>query len=79
MLDSDFSKEELEKIIKLPEHLQRTYKALLQLNTATATKISSVTKFSRALESNYLNQLVVIGYATKSRLGRQAIFKEREK
>jgi predicted transcriptional regulator len=41
---------------------------------ATAEEIASQTKRARAVESAYLNQLVIMGYLKKERKGRKAYF-----
>jgi len=41
---------------------------------ATAEEIAEQTKRARAVESAYLNQLVIMGYLKKERKGRKAYF-----
>jgi DNA-binding transcriptional ArsR family regulator len=62
------------KILELPKHLQTSVLALLKLGHATATEISESTGKARAVESAYLNQLVVMKIARKERKGRKAFF-----
>ena len=62
------------KILELPKHLQTTIVTLLKLGRATAVEISESTGKARAVESAYLNQLVVIKVAHKERKGRKAFF-----
>jgi hypothetical protein len=44
------------------------------LGRATADEVSAQTKRARAVESAYLNQLVIMGYLKKERNGRKAYF-----
>ena len=62
------------RILELPKHLQTTVLTLLKLGQATATEISESTGKARAVESAYLNQLVVMKIARKERKGRKAFF-----
>jgi DNA-binding transcriptional ArsR family regulator len=62
------------RILELPKHLQTSVLALLRLGYATATEISESTGKARAVESAYLNQLVVMKIARKERKGRKAFF-----
>ncbi len=62
------------RILELPKHLQTTVLTLLQLGRATASEISEVTGKARAVESGYLNQLVVMRIVGKERKGRKAFF-----
>ena len=47
---------------------------LCKLERATADEVADQTKRARAVESGYLNQLVVMGYLKKQRDGRKAYF-----
>ena len=62
------------KILELPKHLQTSVLTLLKLGNATATEISESTGKARAVESAYLNQLVVMKIARKERKARKAFF-----
>lgn len=62
------------RILELPKHLQTTVLTLLKLGHATASEISESTGKARAVESAYLNQLVVMKIARKERKGRKAFF-----
>jgi len=62
------------RILELPKHLQTTVLTLLKLGHATATEVSETTDKARAVESAYLNQLVVMKIARKERKGRKAFF-----
>ena len=62
------------RILELPKHLQTTVLMLLKLGHATAIEVSESTGKARAVESAYLNQLVVMKIARKERKGRKAFF-----
>ena len=61
-------------LLSLPDHLRKTAVTLCKLEEATADEIAHQTKRARAVESGYLNQLVVMGYLKKERRGRKAYF-----
>ena len=61
-------------LLSLPDHLRKTAVALCKLEEATANEVSEQTKRARAVESGYLNQLVIMGYMKKERRGRKAYF-----
>jgi response regulator of citrate/malate metabolism len=61
-------------LLSLPDHLRKTAVTLCKLEEATADEVSEQTKRARAVESGYLNQLVVMGYLKKERRGRKAYF-----
>jgi len=61
-------------LLSLPDHLRKTAVTLCKLEEATADEIAEHTKRARAVESGYLNQLVVMGYLKKERKGRKAYF-----
>ncbi len=61
-------------LLTLPEHLRTTATTLFELGTATADSVAEITKKERAVESNYLNQLVRMGHVKKQRLGRKVYF-----
>lgn len=54
-------------ILSLPAHLQKTFTQISKLGKATAGEVSEKTKRARAVESGYLNQLVVMDYLKKDR------------
>ena len=62
------------RVLEFPKHLQTTILALLKLGCATAEDVASVTGKARAVESAYLNQLVVMKIVSKSRIKRKAYF-----
>ena len=61
-------------LLSLPDHLRKTAITLCKLGEATAEEVAKQTKRARAVESGYLNQLVVMGYMKKERKGRKAYF-----
>lgn len=61
-------------LLSLPDHLRKTAVTLCKLGEATADHIAEQTKRARAVESGYLNQLVLMGYLKKERRGRKAYF-----
>jgi len=61
-------------LLSLPDHLRKTAVALCKLDQATAEEVAEQTKRARAVESGYLNQLVIMGYLKKERRGRKAYF-----
>ena len=62
------------KILEFPKHLQTTLVTLLKLGLASASEVSESTGKARAVESAYLNQLVIMKVARKERKGRKAFF-----
>jgi len=61
-------------LLSLPDHLRKTAVTLCKLDHATADQVAEQTKRARAVESGYLNQLVLMGYVKKERRGRKAYF-----
>ncbi len=61
-------------LLSLPDHLRKTAITLCNLGQATAEEIAKETRRARAVESGYLNQLVLMGYLKKERKGRKAYF-----
>ena len=61
-------------LLSLPDHLRKTAVTLCKLGEATAEEVAEQTKRARAVESGYLNQLVIMGYLKKERRGRKAYF-----
>jgi len=70
----NLDKEELIRLIELPNHLRDTMLAVIVLGESTATDISKRTGKSRATESNYLNQLERMGYLKRSYSSRKIHF-----
>ncbi|MCJ7423625.1 transcriptional regulator [Candidatus Bathyarchaeota archaeon] len=61
-------------LLSMPDHLRKTAMALCRLGRATADEIAEQTHRARAVESSYLNQLVIMTYLKKERKGRKAYF-----
>lgn len=76
---ADKRREELEALdvmtlLSLPDHLRKTAMILCRLGRATAGQVSKESGRARAVESGYLNQLVVMGHVKKMREGRDVYF-----
>jgi predicted transcriptional regulator len=54
----------------LPDHLEKTKRAIIMLGYATASEVAKVTKRVRAVESSYLCQLERMGILNVERVGR---------
>ena len=61
-------------LLSMPDHLRKTAMTICRCVRATAEEIAQQTKRARAVESAYLNQLVIMGYLKKERKGRKAYF-----
>jgi ArsR family transcriptional regulator, lead/cadmium/zinc/bismuth-responsive transcriptional repressor len=61
-------------LLSMPDHLRKTAMTVCRCGRATAEEISQQTTRARAVESAYLNQLVIMGYLKKERKGRKAYF-----
>lgn len=61
-------------LLSMPDHLRKTAMTVCRLGRATADEIAQQTHRARAVESAYLNQLVIMGYLKKERQGRKAYF-----
>lgn len=61
-------------LLSMPDHLRKTAMTLCRLGRATAEEIAQQTQRARAVESAYLNQLVIMGHLKKERKGRKAYF-----
>lgn len=61
-------------LLSLPDHLRKSALGLATIGEATATDISKETGRVRAVESDYLNQLVSMGLVKKKRKGRDVYF-----
>ena len=61
-------------LLSLPDHLRKTAMTICRCGRATAEEVAQQTKRARAVESAYLNQLVIMGYLKKERKGRKAYF-----
>jgi hypothetical protein len=61
-------------LLSMPDHLRKTAMTICRCTRATAEETAEQTKRARAVESAYLNQLVIMGYLKKERKGRKAYF-----
>ena len=61
-------------LLSLPDHLRKSALILCRLGRATASQVSMESRRARAIESNYLNQLVTMGHIKKVRNGRDVEF-----
>jgi len=61
-------------LLSMPDHLRKTAMSICRCSRGTAEEIASQTHRARAVESAYLNQLVIMGYLKKERKGRKAYF-----
>ncbi len=61
-------------LLSMPDHLRKTAMTICRCTRATAEEIAEQTTRARAVESAYLNQLVIMGYLKKQRKGRKAYF-----
>ncbi len=61
-------------LLSLPDHLRKSAMGLATLGEGTATDLSKETGRVRAVESDYLNQLVSMGLIKKKRKGRDVYF-----
>jgi predicted transcriptional regulator len=61
-------------LLNMPDHLRKTAMTICRNGRATAEEIADQTNRARAVESAYLNQLVIMGYLKKERKGRKAYF-----
>ena len=61
-------------LLSMPDHLRKTAMTICRYGKATSEEIAEQTNRARAVESAYLNQLVIMGYLKKERKGRKAYF-----
>ena len=66
-------------LLSLPDHLRTTATTLFEIGPATAEEVAKITFKERAVESNYLNQLVRMEHVEKYREGRKVYFRINEK
>lgn len=62
-------------LFSLPDHLRKAYMIVASKGECNAAEASNLTGRSRAIESNYLNQLVRMGWLTKYRDSRTTRFR----
>jgi hypothetical protein len=63
------------KLLLLPDHLRKTYMTVASKGECDATIVSNFTGRCRAVESNYLNQLVRMGWLNKRRISKTMHFR----
>ena len=61
-------------LLSMPDHLRKTAMTVCRVGRATADEVAEQTHRARAVESAYLNQLVIMGHLKKERKGRKAYF-----
>jgi len=61
-------------LLSLPDHLRKTAVTICALRNATAADVARETGRARAVESNYLNQLVTMKYIQRERKGKKVYF-----
>jgi hypothetical protein len=61
-------------LMEMPDHLRKTALILCHTPESTADEIAQKTGRARAVESDYLNQLVTLGHIKKRRRGRRVYF-----
>jgi len=62
-------------LFSLPDHLRKAYLTVASKGECTATEVSDLTGRCRAIESNYLNQLVRAGWLAKRRNSKEILFR----
>ena len=62
-------------LIALPDHLRKTYVIVATKGECDAVQVSNQTGRCRAIESNYLNQLLRMGWPSKRRISRAVHFR----
>jgi len=62
------------RTLMLPDHLRPAMMAVQQLGEATARQVAEKTGRDRATMSDYLNQLVRMGYLKKRKVGKVTYF-----
>jgi len=61
-------------LLSLPDHLRKTAIMITKLGRATAAEVARETGRARAVESNYLNQLVTMKHIQRERKGKKVCF-----
>lgn len=72
----NLEKNELIRLIALPNHLRDTMVAVISLGEVTATDVSKRTGKARSSESDYLNQLRRMGYLKRRHARRKVYFSQ---
>jgi hypothetical protein len=63
------------ELLQLSDHLRQTYLTVTSRGESEATVVSNITGRSRAIESNYLNQLARMGWLNKRRVSKTIYFR----
>lgn len=63
------------ELFSLSDHLRKTYMTVASKGELTATEVSNLTGRCRSIESNYLNQLVRIGWLARRRNSKNICFR----
>jgi hypothetical protein len=63
------------ELLSLPDHLRKTYMIVASEGECSAHDAAILTGRCRAMESNYLNQLVRMGWLTRRRDSRMVYFR----
>ena len=81
-IESEFSKWDPQpvkiaesKLFSLPDHLRKSYIAVSAKGECSALEASILTGRCRSIESNYLNQLMRMGWLTKKRDSKSMSFR----
>lgn len=61
-------------LLKLPKHLQTTAIVLGKIGRVSATDVAKTTGRARAIESSYLNDLVLLGLAKKEKRSNRIVY-----
>lgn len=61
-------------LMSLSDHLRKSAMVMVKLGEGTASSVSKETGRVRAVESDYLNQLVTMGYLRKRRVSKDIVF-----
>jgi hypothetical protein len=62
-------------LIALPDHLRKTFVVVATKGECDAAQVSNNTGRCRAIESNYLNQLLRMGWLNKRRISKAVHFR----
>ena len=65
----------VQELLNLPDSLRRTMLAVNELKEATAEEVAAKSERTRSVETIYLNQLVRMGYLTRTKKKRKVYFK----
>jgi hypothetical protein len=65
---------DVDALLKLPDHIRKTLLVILKKGVQTTQDVADETKRARAVESNYLNQLLHMKYLKSERKGRIIYF-----